>query len=70
MAPRMIGLLLLVLGAILLFMGWNASQSFTEGVREGLTGRYSDATTWYLLGGAVAAVAGVALMLLPGRRRV
>ncbi|KAB7627684.1 DUF3185 family protein [Alkalilimnicola sp. S0819] len=55
---KLIGLVLLVVGAILLFFGWQASQSVGEQVAETLTGRFSDETMWYIIGGAVCVVAG------------
>jgi drug/metabolite transporter (DMT)-like permease len=58
---RIIGVVLLVVGAILLYLGYNASQSGIEQLGESLTGRYSDKTTWYLVAGAAAAVGGLLL---------
>lgn len=60
---RLLGLVLLVAGVIAIYFGFNATDSLGEQVREGVTGRYSDATMTYLIGGAVAAVAGVALLI-------
>ena len=54
----LIGIALFVLGLILLYVGFNASQSPTEEISEALTGRYTDKTMFYLAGGAVAAVLG------------
>ncbi len=65
---RILGIALLVLGAALLFLGYNASESLTEEVHETLTGRFTDETRNYLVGGAVAAVVGVVLFLFGGRR--
>lgn len=58
---RLIGIALVVIGAFLLYFGYNASQSFGEQIGEGLTGHFSDKTTWYLIGGGAAVVAGLAL---------
>ncbi len=55
---KLIGIVLLVVGLILLYFGWQASQSFTGQVHETLTGRYGNETMWYFIGGAVAVVAG------------
>lgn len=57
-----IGIALLVLGLMLLFFGFNASESPAEEVSEALTGSYSDQTMLYLIGGAVAAVVGAVLL--------
>jgi len=60
---RLFGIGLLVIGAILLYFGYNATQSAAEGIGEAFTGRYSDETMTYLIGGAVAALAGLFLLL-------
>jgi hypothetical protein len=59
---------LIVLGAVLLYFGWQASDAPLEQARESLTGDYSDRTMQYLIGGAVAAAAGVALFVFGGKR--
>lgn len=64
---RILGLALLVGGAIALYFGFSATESVGERVVEGVTGRYSDGTMWYLIGGAVAAVVGLGLLLF-GKR--
>lgn len=70
MSPyRILGIVLLVLGAALLIVGLNASDSVGDQVSEALTGKYTDSTTWYLIGGAVAGVAGLALMLFGVNKR-
>ena len=61
---KLAGLVLLVVGLILLYFGWQASQSVSGQVQETLTGRYGDETMWYLIGGAVAVVAGGFLAFL------
>lgn len=55
---KLIGVVLLVVGIILLYFGWQASQSMGGQLSETLTGRYSDQTMWYFIGGAAAVVAG------------
>jgi len=68
MEMRMIlGIGLLVLGAVLLYFGLQATDAPIEQVRESLTGDYSDRTMLYLIGGGVAAVAGLALLVRRGR---
>jgi hypothetical protein len=64
---RVLGVIALVAGAILLGFGLNASDAPMEQLQETFTGRYSDSTMWYLIGGAVAACGGLALLLL-GRK--
>jgi hypothetical protein len=62
-----VGLVLLVVGAVLLYFGFQASDAPLEQARETLTGDYSDQTMLYLVGGAAAAVGGLALLLF-GKR--
>lgn len=60
---KLLGLALLVVGAILLYFGFNATESVGERVVEGVTGKYTDQTMWYLLGGGAAGVIGLGLLL-------
>lgn len=59
---KIIGIALLVAGAIALYFGLNATNAPTEEISEALTGQYSDQTMLYLIGGAVAAVAGLVML--------
>lgn len=59
---NIIGLVVLVAGAALLFFAWRASQAPVDQMSEALTGRYTGNTMWYLLGGIVGVVAGVGLL--------
>lgn len=64
MNPKaLLGVALLVGGLILLYFGYNASESVTEGVTEAVTGSYSDKTMYFLIGGAVAAVVGLVMLV-------
>lgn len=65
---RILGIALLVGGVVLLYMGWNASESLTEGLHESLTGRYTDETQRYFVGGAIAAVVGLVVLVFGVRR--
>jgi len=67
-SQRTLGLVLLVVGVVLLLFGVNATESVTDTVKEGLTGRFTDKTMWYLIGGAALGVAGLSLTLF-GRGR-
>ena len=60
---RLIGLGLLVIGVILLVVGYNATQAPVEELTESFTGRFSDETMVYLIGGAVTAVVGLVMLL-------
>lgn len=61
---RIGGIVLLVAGAILLYFGYEASQSIGEQLHETFTGRFTDSTTWYFVLGGVAAAAGIGLLVL------
>jgi uncharacterized membrane protein len=65
---KIVGIVLIALGAVLLYFGLQATDAPVEQVRESITGDYSDRTMWYLIGGAVAAVAGVGLLFFGGKR--
>ena len=67
-AKKVVGLVLLVAGAVALYFGLEAADAPLERARETLTGDYSDRTMLYLIGGAAAAVAGLGLLLFSGRR--
>jgi len=64
-----IGLVVLAVGILLLFFGLRASNAPIEQVSEALTGRYTDNTMWYLVGGVIGVVAGGALLLRGYSRR-
>jgi drug/metabolite transporter (DMT)-like permease len=64
---RILGIALLAVGVILLFLGWNASEGFTEQVHETVTGRFTDETRNYFIGGGVAVVVGLVLMMFGAR---
>ncbi|SFR65962.1 Protein of unknown function [Marinobacter daqiaonensis] len=59
--PKIVGIVLLVVGILLLFFGWQASQSVGEQLAETFTGRFSNETMWYIIGGVAAIVAGAFL---------
>ena len=65
---QIVGIVLVVLGVVLLYFGWQATDAPLEQAREGLTGEYSERTMQYLIGGAVATVAGIALYFFGGKR--
>ncbi|KPQ00027.1 DUF3185 family protein [Marinobacter sp. HL-58] len=57
-STKLIGLVLLVVGIALLFFGYQSTQSVGDQITESLTGRFTDETMWYLIGGAAAVVGG------------
>lgn len=62
-AQKLLGIVLLVVGAVLLYFGWQSSQSLGDQITETLTGRFTDSTMWYIIGGAAALAAGAFLAL-------
>ncbi len=60
---QIIGIVLLVAGVILLYFGYEASQSVGEQVVEGVSGSFTDSTVWYLVLGAAAAIGGMAMLV-------
>lgn len=63
---KLIGIGLLVLGGVLLFFGLNATQSVGEELSEAFTGKYSEGTMFYLIGGGIAIVAGLFMLFKKG----
>lgn len=61
---KLIGIALLALGLILLYFGISATNAPVEEIGEALTGKYSDNTMMYLVGGGVAAVAGLFMLFI------
>jgi drug/metabolite transporter (DMT)-like permease len=64
---RIFGIVLLVVGVILLTVGINASHSVADRVSDTFTGRFTQATTWYIVGGIGSALLGLLMALLGGR---
>lgn len=64
MSNRILGIVLLVVGLLLVGFGLNASDSVADSVSEGFTGRFTDKTMWYLIGGAALAIGGLALAFM------
>jgi drug/metabolite transporter (DMT)-like permease len=60
---RIVGIALAVVGLILLFFGLNQADSPVDQFSELLTGRYTDQTMWYIIGGVAALVVGVLVAL-------
>ncbi len=64
---KMIGITLCVIGAILLAVAYRASGTPLEQLSDTFTGRYTDRTMMYVIGGIGALVAGALLALRGGR---
>lgn len=60
---KIIGLALLVAGAILLYFGYTEYNSAASQVTEVVTGNPTDNAIWFLIGGAIAAIVGVGMVV-------
>lgn len=58
---RTAGIVLLVVGAVLLYFGYNESQSVSSEVSELFQNRPSNSSVWFFVGGAAAIVFGLIL---------
>jgi hypothetical protein len=65
---RILGIVLLVVGALLLYFGYQKTGAVTERAKETITGDYTDRTMFYLIAGAAAGIAGVAMIVLAPKR--
>jgi uncharacterized membrane protein len=65
---RIVGIVLLVVGVAVLIYGINASHSVADRVSDTFTGRFTEATTWYIIGGAAAGLLGLLLVAFGGGR--
>jgi hypothetical protein len=61
---RILGFALLAFGVVLLVIGMNSSHSMMDQLSNTFTGRFTDRTNWYILGGIVSGVAGLAMVLI------
>lgn len=56
---RTFGIIALIVGVILLGFGLNSTQALTEKVVEGVSGRYTENTMWYIVTGVAMIIGGV-----------
>ncbi len=57
---RIIGIVLIVVGVVVLMFGLNAKDSLGDQVSEAVTGRFTDRTMWYIIGGIALIVVTLA----------
>jgi len=62
-SQRIAGVIALVVGIILLVVGMNSSHSVADQLSNTFTGRFTQATTWYIIGGIGIALFGVLLLI-------
>ncbi|SFX47792.1 DUF3185 family protein [Marinospirillum alkaliphilum] len=60
---HIIGILLLIAGGALLYFGYQASRRVGEQIYQSFAGRFTDSTTWYLIGGVTALISGLVLLI-------
>ena len=60
---KIASLSLLVGGVVLMIIGINATNSFSSDVSRFFTGSPTDKAVWMLIGGIVAAIAGLTMTL-------
>jgi hypothetical protein len=65
---RAVGMVLVVIGVILFIIGMNATHSVADRWSDFFTGHFTDNTVWYIVGGVAAALSGVGMMTVGGRR--
>jgi hypothetical protein len=68
-STQLIGVVLMIAGVVLIIIGVTASRSLADNVSSFFTGRFTQSTMWYLIGGIAAAVVGLLLAIgVVGRR--
>ena len=68
---RIVGVVLIVVGVVLIIMGVSASRSLADSLSTTFTGRLTEGTLWYFIGGGASALVGLLLALgVVGRPRV
>ena len=60
---KIIGLALLIAGAILLYFGYTEYNSTASQVTELVTGNPTDNSIWFLVGGSIAAIVGLVMLI-------
>jgi hypothetical protein len=58
---RVLGIIIFLMGLVLIGYGLSPSLAVTEKVIEGVSGRDTHTTVWYVLGGLILALGGVSL---------
>ena len=59
---KMVSLALLVGGVVLIVTGFNATNSFSSDISKFFTGSPTDKAVWMIIGGVVAALAGLTML--------
>jgi len=64
---RLASLALVILGVVLLALGWDAYRSVSSGISRVFTGAPTNRSLWLLIGGGVALVAGLGGLSRPSK---
>jgi uncharacterized membrane protein len=63
MSPqKIVSIVLLVVGVVMLVIGISSSDSFADEVSRTFTGRFTDTTQFYIVGGLVSAIVGLVML--------
>lgn len=65
---RIGGIVILVVGVIMLVVGINASNSVVDNLSYTWSGRFTERTTWYIIGGIGLGIAGLLMLGFGGNR--
>ena len=66
---KVISIAILVVGIILLFFGYQESQSVASEVSEAFTGQPTDNSIWFIISGAVLAIVGIGGLIRGATRK-
>jgi hypothetical protein len=66
---RILGIVLFTTGGIFVMAAMSSYQSVVDQVSTTLTGRFTQANTWYFFGGMSAGILGLLMLLLSPRQR-
>lgn len=67
-SARLSGIVLLVVGIILLVIGASSSGSMADKLNYTWSGRFTERTTWYIIGGIAFGLVGVLMLAFGGKR--
>jgi uncharacterized membrane protein len=59
---RIVSIVLVVVGLVMLIIGIGSSDSFADQMSKTFTGRFTETTQWYIVGGLVSTIVGVVLL--------
>lgn len=69
-SQRIAGTVLFVVGVVLLIVGMTASDSLADQVSQTFRGRFTQTTTWYIVGGIGSGLLGLIMLLVGGRAKL